>query len=102
MKTKEKILSDLTGIPEYRLLRDDKGEYITKSAALKAMEEYANQFKKGDDVAPDGKDYIFTRQIGFDETEEYFDKELYKSDLDKWNLSQQSKEEDYKKSSIFD
>ena len=43
MKTKEKVLSELSGIPEYRITADDKGEYITKSGALKAMEVFANQ-----------------------------------------------------------
>lgn len=35
------VLSDLTGIPEYRLAVDDKGEYITKACALKAMDIHA-------------------------------------------------------------
>lgn len=36
------LLSELTGIPEYRLTADDNGEYIAKSTALKAMEQYAS------------------------------------------------------------
>jgi hypothetical protein len=52
MKTPSKILSELTGIPEYRILADDIGEYVTKRGALKAMEEYASQFKS----EPDEKD----------------------------------------------
>ena len=43
MRTKEKVLSELSGIPEYRITADDKGEYITKSGALKAMEIFAGQ-----------------------------------------------------------
>jgi hypothetical protein len=39
----EEILSELTGIPIYRLLADDNGEYIKKSAALQAMKRYAEQ-----------------------------------------------------------
>ncbi len=44
MKTAKEILSELTGIHEYRM-NDDKGEYVTKSGALEAMERYAEQFK---------------------------------------------------------
>lgn len=43
MKTKEEILSEVTGIPIYRL-GDDRGEFITKSAALEAMKRYNDQF----------------------------------------------------------
>lgn len=43
MRTKEKVLSELSGIPEYRITADEKGEYITKSGALKAMEVFAGQ-----------------------------------------------------------
>jgi hypothetical protein len=57
MKTKEEILSELTGIPKYRLLADDMGEYIVKSAALKAMEEYKlevlDDIKLGFDICSD-------------------------------------------------
>jgi hypothetical protein len=57
MKTKEDILSEITGIPKYRLLADDNGEYITKSAALKALEEYKlellNDIKLSFDICSD-------------------------------------------------
>ena len=43
MKTKEKVLSEVSGIPEYRLTADDQGEYITKSGALIAMDVFAGQ-----------------------------------------------------------
>ena len=49
MKTERKILSEIMGIPEYRL-NDDNGEYVTKSGALKAMEEYASQFPSPEKV----------------------------------------------------
>jgi hypothetical protein len=53
MKTKEEILSEITGIPVYRIQADDGGEYITKKGALLAMEEYRSQPHQelpGDDV----------------------------------------------------
>ena len=57
MKTKEDILSEIIGIPKYRLLADDMGEYIVKSAALKAMDEYRLQIleevKLGFDICSD-------------------------------------------------
>ena len=47
-----KVLSEVIGIPEYRITADDKGEWVTKSGAIKAMESYAThclqQEKKGD------------------------------------------------------
>ncbi len=39
--SKEKILSELTGIPAYRIKVDDRGEYITKAGALIAMDKHA-------------------------------------------------------------
>lgn len=42
----EEILSQLTDIPVYRIKADDKGEYITKSGAIKAMKAYHSQFEK--------------------------------------------------------
>jgi hypothetical protein len=52
MKTKEEILSEITGIPVYRIQADDGGEYITKKGALLAMEEYRSQCDElpGDDA----------------------------------------------------
>ena len=38
-----KLLSELTGIPEYRLLANDNGEFITKSRAIDAMNKFASQ-----------------------------------------------------------
>ena len=37
----EEMLSEITGIPVYRIKRDDKGEYITKKGALQAMKKYS-------------------------------------------------------------
>jgi len=45
IKSPEEILSLLTEIPIYRFI-DDVGEYISKSAAIEAMNIYAEQFKK--------------------------------------------------------
>jgi len=44
-KTAEEILSEITGIPVYRIKHDDKGEFVTKSGALQAMREYASNVK---------------------------------------------------------
>lgn len=38
----EEVLSEITGIPVYRIKCDDKGEYITKKGALQAMKKYAS------------------------------------------------------------
>lgn len=50
----EEILSQLTDIPVYRIKADDKGEYITKSGAIKAMKEYHSQFGKVSDEESKG------------------------------------------------
>lgn len=39
--SKVKILSEITGIPEYRITADDQGEFIPKSCALQAMDLHA-------------------------------------------------------------
>lgn len=41
MKTAKEILSEVTGIPEYRMDKEG-GEYVTKVGALEAMELYAD------------------------------------------------------------
>jgi hypothetical protein len=41
--TPEEMLSEITGIPVYRLLANDSGEYIKKSVVLQAMKRYAEQ-----------------------------------------------------------
>lgn len=42
MKTAKGILSEITGIPKYRL-NDDMGQTVIKSACLLAMQEFAEQ-----------------------------------------------------------
>ncbi len=44
-KKPEEILSEITGIPVYRILKDDGGEYITKKAALMAINQYGKQLE---------------------------------------------------------
>lgn len=34
---------------------------------------------------PDGEEYMFTRNVGFDATEHYFDKELFNADTADWH-----------------
>jgi len=43
-KTSSEILSEVTGIPEYRIKANDNGEYITKEGALKALEIMKEQY----------------------------------------------------------
>ena len=56
MKTAIQILSEVTGLDEASIM-DDNGEFPTKKAALKAMEEYANQFFDREEVLKSFNNY---------------------------------------------
>jgi hypothetical protein len=83
-KTAVRLLSELTGIPEYRLLANDNGEYITKAGCLQAMEEYHNLKESGEieqlrkqllDANSENRD-LRARCIGLDEDVERLEKEV--------------------------
>lgn len=43
LKTASQTLSEITGIPVYRIDADDNGEYITKKGAKMAIESHTNE-----------------------------------------------------------